>query len=118
MLCALSLLVKSASADATFGPANWVAQAILLYLAVYLFMNLGAFTVAGVIARQTGSEDIRDYSGLRRRSPVLGAAMFCCLVSLIGLPPLGGFVAKVNVLWALFQNGGWWWILIVVIGIN
>jgi NADH-quinone oxidoreductase subunit N len=117
MLCALSLLVKSPSAGA-FTPAGPVAQTILLYLAVYLFMNLGAFTAAGVIYRQTGSENINDYAGLGRRAPLLAAAMFCCLVSLIGLPPFAGFVAKLNVLWILFLNGSWWWILIVAIGIN
>jgi len=118
MLCALSLLVKSDSSAAGFLPASPVAQAILIYLATYVFMNLGAFTVAGVILRQTGSEDIRDYAALGRRSPILAGAMFCCLVSLIGLPPFAGFMAKLNVLWVLFQNGSWWWILIVVIGLN
>src|SRR5207253_8543870 len=73
---------------------------------------------AGVIYRQTGSENINDYSGLARRAPILAAAMFCCLVSLIGLPPFAGFVAKLNVLWILFLNGSWWWILIIVVGIN
>jgi len=118
MLCAMSLLVKSGSADAGFFPAGAVAQAILIYLAAYVFMNLGAFTVAGVILTQTGSEDIRDYAGLGRRSPVLAASMFCCLVSLIGLPPFVGFAAKLSILWVLFQNGSWWWILIVVVGLN
>jgi NADH-quinone oxidoreductase subunit N len=49
---------------------------------------------------------------------VLAAAMFCCLVSLIGLPPFAGFAAKLNLLWVLFLNGGWWWALIVAIGVN
>src|SRR5205085_12145813 len=99
-------------------PAGPVAQSILIYLGAYVFMNLGAFTVAGVIFRQTGSEDFRDYAGLGRRSPVLAACMFCCLISLIGLPPFAGFMAKLNVLWVLFQNGSWWWILIAIIGLN
>ena len=44
--------------------------------------------------------------------------MLVFLASLIGLPPLGGFVAKVNLLWVMFLNGGWWWALIIVIGLN
>src|SRR5206468_12355589 len=99
-------------------PPNQTAQVILFYLAAYLFMNLGAFTIAGLIWRETGSENIADYAGLGRRQPILAAAMFCCLVSLIGLPPFAGFLAKWNVLWVLFQNGGWSWALIVVIGVN
>jgi NADH-quinone oxidoreductase subunit N len=79
-------------------------------------MNLGAFTVAGLIYRVTGSEDINDYGALRRRSPVLAACMTAFMVSLIGLPPFAGFVAKFNVM--LILAHGWWWILVVAIGIN
>jgi NADH-quinone oxidoreductase subunit N len=82
-------------------------------------MNLGAFTVAALVARQSaGGETLEHFRALGRRSPVLAACMFCCLVSLIGLPPFAGFGAKLNVLWALFQNGGAWWALIIVIGLN
>jgi NADH-quinone oxidoreductase subunit N len=115
MLCALSLLVKH---DPSFDPAGSAAQALLLYLAVYLFMNLGAFTVAGVVAKQSGSELIEDYAGLGRRSPVLGAAMSAFMFSLVGLPPFAGFIAKLNVMYVLGDNGGWWWALVAVIGIN
>src|SRR5258705_817850 len=112
MLCALSLLVKTGDQDV----ANAAAGAILLYLAIYLFMNLGAFTVAGLIYRVTGSEDINDYGALSRRSPVLAACMTAFMVSLIGLPPFAGFLAKFNVMAILAH--GWWWILVVAIGIN
>lgn len=119
MMCALSMLLIGKGAESDLkDPAAVATQAILLYLAVYLFMNLGAFTAAGLVYRQTGSEDIRDYRGLGRRSPILALCMFCCLVSLIGLPPFAGFVAKLNLLWVLFRSGGWWIALIVVIGVN
>ena len=118
MLCALSLLVSHNNHPITIGNVNSPAQAILLYLAVYMFMNLGAFTVAGLVYRQTGSELIADYSGLGRRSPVLAGCMFCCMVSLIGLPPFAGFVAKLNLMLVLINNGGYWWLLVAVIGVN
>lgn len=122
MLCALSLLVQNnATLIEESGGGEFrsiAAQAILLYLAVYLFMNLGAFTVAGLIQRQTGSENIEDYAGLGRRSWLLAMCMAAFMFSLVGLPPLAGFVAKFNLLWILFQNGGGWWILIAVIGLN
>jgi len=122
MLCALSLLVQHRS-PLVGEAANGVipveaAQALLLYLAVYLFMNLGAFTVAGVVAKQAGTELVEDYAGLGRRSPVLGAAMAAFMFSLVGLPPFAGFVAKLNVMWVLADNGGWWWWLVAVIGVN
>jgi NADH-quinone oxidoreductase subunit N len=121
MLCALSLLVQHNNQLATAsGPVQLVgsAQAILLYLAVYLFMNLGAFTVAGLIWRVTGSEDINDYAALGRRAPLLAASMAIFMFSFVGLPPLAGFVAKLNLMVVLARNGGWWWALVVVIGIN
>lgn len=116
MLCALSLLYR-VRADAP-DPSLSAAQAILLYLAVYLFMNLGAFTVAAVVARQGGGEQLSEYAGLGRRAPLLAIAMAICLFSLVGLPPLGGFAAKLNIMLALGRNGSWWWWLVVVIGIN
>src|SRR5256714_1161101 len=112
MLCALSLLIKTGDQDV----ANAAAGAILLYLAIYLFMNLGAFTVAGLIYRVSGSEDIRDYGAMGRRNPILALCMLAFMVSLIGLPPFAGFVAKFNVMAILAH--GWWWILVVAIGIN
>jgi NADH-quinone oxidoreductase subunit N len=119
MLCALSLLVVGRGAQRGFAdPSAAAAQAILLYLAVYLFMNLGAFTVAGVVARQTGTEQLDGFAGLGRRSPVLAVCMAVFMISLIGLPPLAGFVAKVNLLRVLILDGGWWWALVAVIGLN
>jgi len=123
MLCALSLLIRHDSALVAPAAAPGVfasdaAQAILLYLAVYLFMNLGAFTVAGMVWRQTGSELIDDYAGLGRRSPVMAVCLTACLFSLVGLPPFAGFIAKLNVMYVLGANGGWWWALVAVIGVN
>jgi NADH-quinone oxidoreductase subunit N len=115
MLCALSLLVKHRAEAQLMQEAS---SAILVYLAVYLFMNLGAFTVAGLIWRETGSEDINDYADLGRRSPLLAFCMTVFMVSLLGLPPLAGFNAKLMLIFALIGNGGWWWALVVVILIN
>jgi NADH-quinone oxidoreductase subunit N len=114
MLCALSLLVKLRATDLP----GLTATTILLYLAVYLFMNLGAFTVAGLIWKQTGSERLDDYAGLGRRSPLLAVCMTLFMFSLVGLPPLAGFSAKFYLLGVLIQNGGWWWALVAVIGVN
>jgi NADH-quinone oxidoreductase subunit N len=114
MLCALSLLVRVRATDLP----GLTATTILLYLAVYLFMNLGAFTVAGLIWKQTGSERLDDFAGLGRRSPILALCMTLFMFSLVGLPPLAGFSAKFYLLGVLIQNGGWWWWLVGVIGIN
>src|SRR5688572_24327467 len=123
MLCAVTLLVRhNAELVGSEGVAGAVpvraAQTMLLYLASYVFMNLGAFMVAGLIYRQTGSEQIEDYAGLGRRAPILAACMTVFMFSFVGLPPFGGFVAKLNLMYVLGANGGWWWWLVAVIGVN
>jgi len=118
MMCAISMIVRGPGVRGDLDLTAAAAQAILFYLAVYLFMNLGAFTAAALIYRQTGSEKIADYQGLGRRSPWLALCMAIFMLSLVGLPPLGGFNAKLNIMLALGAAGGWWWTLVAVIGIN
>lgn len=89
MIMGVSLIAITAPAQPN-GPAG----VILFYVFVYMFMNLGAFTVAAIIANATGSENIRDYTGLIRRSPLLATLMAVFLLSLFGMPGLGGFTGK------------------------
>ncbi len=117
MLCGLSLLV-SLQAPVSTGGFSIAAQVLLLYLSVYLFMNLGAFAVAAQVSKATGGETLSDFAGLGRRNPVLAICMAGCLFSLVGLPPMAGFAAKLNLLIALIHNGGWQWALVAVIAIN
>jgi proton-translocating NADH-quinone oxidoreductase chain N len=67
---------------------------VLLYLLAYLFTNLGAFTVVIAVEQATGSNDISDYAGLIRRNPWLAVALFIFFLSLVGIPPTGGFLGK------------------------
>src|SRR5438128_3882234 len=67
---------------------------MLLYLAVYLFMNLGAFLAVDALERQLKSDDITQCVGLGRRLPVTAAVLAISLLSLAGFPPFGGFVGK------------------------
>jgi len=85
---------------------------------VYMFMNLGAFTVGALIAKRTGSEDIRDYAELARRSPALAVLMAIFLLSLFGMPGLGGFWAKVFLMTAMAQLGVVGNILVALLLIN
>jgi NADH-quinone oxidoreductase subunit N len=86
--------------------------AIMVYFAVYLFMNLGAFYVVMLVADKTGSEDIEDYKGLGARAPFMTVALAIFLVSLTGLPPTAGFVGKLY-LFAALLNSGWVWLAVV-----
>lgn len=75
--------------------------AVLIYFFVYMIMNLGAFFVINLIANKIGSENIHDYNGLGYTSPLLGVSLTIFLVSLTGLPPTAGFIAKLYLFIAL-----------------
>ena len=76
-------------------------MAVLIYFAIYLFMNLGAFYVVMLIANKIDSEKIDDYKGLGYSLPFLGTALGIFLVSLTGLPPTAGFIGKLYLFIAL-----------------
>jgi NADH-quinone oxidoreductase subunit N len=82
------------------------ARAILVYLFAYVFMNLGAFLVVMLIHYYDGTFDLRDYPGLWRRAPFLTIAMAIFLFSLMGIPPLVGFMGKLYVFAAVVQAAG------------
>jgi NADH:ubiquinone oxidoreductase subunit 2 (subunit N) len=77
----------------------------MVYLLAYLFMNLGAFLVVTLVHRQDGTFDLRDYAGLVRRSPFLTLAMAVFVLSLVGIPPLVGYLGKLYVFAAAVESG-------------
>jgi len=77
--------------------------AVLIYFAIYLFMNLGAFFVVMLIANKIGSEELDDYKGMGSATGFLGVALSIFLLSLAGLPPTGGFIAKLYIFIALIN---------------
>ncbi len=76
-------------------------SAVLIYFAIYMFMNLGAFFVVMLIANKINSENIDDYKGLGYSIPFLGTALAIFLISLTGWPPTAGFIAKLYLFIAL-----------------
>lgn len=83
--------------------ARTAVAALAFYVAIYLFMNLGAFAIVAFLRNEIGSEQIDDYAGLIRTSPGLTICMGVILFSLVGLPPLAGFAAKFTIFAALFD---------------
>lgn len=67
---------------------------LALYVAVYLVTNLGAFAVVAIVRDVTGSEAISDYAGLIHRDKSIVICFTILLISLVGLPPLAGFIGK------------------------
>ena len=91
-------------------------EAVLFYLAVYATMIVGAFGVVMLVSvRGEANLSLSSYAGLARRSPFLAAVLALFLLSLAGIPPTAGFIAKVAVFGAAVQGGYWPLVLIAVI---
>jgi NADH-quinone oxidoreductase subunit N len=90
-------------------------SAILFFLVSYAFTNLGAFIAIIAISNKINSDEISDYSGMGKRAPLLALALTLCLISLIGMPPAAGFMAKFYIFSAAAGNGLLWLVIIAVI---
>jgi len=93
--------VAGDNADAT----HTALTAIIVYLLVYGAMNLGAFAVVIAVARKTRSGEISSFGGLFSYAPGLTVMMSIFLFSLAGIPPFGGWFAKVYIVEAIFKSG-------------
>jgi NADH-quinone oxidoreductase subunit N len=87
-------------------------SAMIMYLVVYLFMNLGAFFAVIMIANKFGTESINEMKGLGYRAPFLCVSMGIFLFSLTGVPLTGGFIGKFYIFAALINSGYVWLALI------
>ncbi len=105
-------LLMGAAAGSALG-----ASAINFYLLGYLFTNLGAFLVIVLFFISSKSDEIKDYAGLVKRSPLLACTLLLALVSLAGVPPLAGFFGKFTLLMAAVNSGLVWLALIAAVNI-
>jgi len=85
-------LAFAGNPDATGSALN----AVIVYLLVYAFMNLGAFAIVIAVSRKTRSGEISSFGGLFSYAPGLAVAMTIFFASLAGIPPLAGWFAKFN----------------------
>ncbi len=89
----------------SLGPDSIGQPGVLIYVLAYLFTNLGAFVAVVAFSHVTRSDNIDDYAGLVRRSPILALALVVFFMSLAGIPPTGGFLGKLFVFGAAVQAG-------------
>ena len=85
------LLVAVTSLSAFMFDALW------FYLGAYLFMNVGAFAVIQLMTGKSDREDIGEFAGLYKRSPILAVSMAVFILSLAGFPGTAGFIGKLNI---------------------
>ncbi|MFC1949834.1 NADH-quinone oxidoreductase subunit N [Chloroflexota bacterium] len=109
LMVGLATMGVSATADVT-GQSG-----VLFFLAGYSLANLGVFTAIIAISNKINSDLIEDFSGMIKRAPVLTLVLSLCLISLIGMPPAVGFMAKFYIFRGAVQNGLLWLVIIAVL---
>jgi NADH-quinone oxidoreductase subunit N len=120
------LLAYSAVAHAGYTLLGLVAgsrdgfSATLFYTAVYAITLVGAFGVVAVVRSETGGDDLKNFSGLAARAPLLAGCMAVFMLSLAGIPPLAGFFGKFYLFSATLRAGGnyglFWLIALALFG--
>ena len=80
--------------------------ACVAYILIYAIMNIGAFAVSVAVSRRQPALLITDFAGLVRRAPLLAVGMTAFMISLAGVPPTGGFWAKILIFQAAIERGG------------
>jgi NADH-quinone oxidoreductase subunit N len=91
---------------ATGDAAESALKAVVIYLLIYAFSNLGAFAVIMAVSRKTQSGEISSFGGLMSYAPGMGLLMTLFLASLAGIPPLGIWIAKLQAFKTLLDAGG------------
>jgi NADH-quinone oxidoreductase subunit N len=110
-----TILIGVAATLASGKEFTLAASGVLFYLAAYGFTNLGAFFAIVAITTRTGNDDIAGFAGMWRRAPLMALALAFCLVSLTGLPPSAGFIAKIVVFNAAVEADLLWLVLVGVL---
>ncbi|MEE8422484.1 MAG: NADH-quinone oxidoreductase subunit N [Dehalococcoidia bacterium] len=104
--------LAAVAAGSTIGPSG-----VLFFLATYAATNLGAFIVVIAVSERIGSYQLADYAGLLKRSPLLALVLVLCLLSLTGIPPTAGFLAKIYIFNSAVQTGETWLVWLVVVAV-
>jgi len=109
-------LLVGLAAIGVASPASALGQStVLFFLVSYAAANMGAFIAIIAITSKMDSDLIQDFSGMIKRSPVLALALTLCLISLIGMPPAAGFMAKFYIFSAAVNSGLLWLVVIAVV---
>ncbi len=88
--------------------------AVVYYLMTYLLTNLALFAIIGWVEKAAGNSELSAFAGLHKQSPLTALAILIGLLSLGGIPPFGGFFAKLLVFGAAVENNLVW---LAVLGI-
>jgi len=107
-------LAAGLSAGIAWSSLAWTGGWLQLFS--HAFAKAAMFLAAGLIAEALGHDRIADLDGIGRKLPITMLAFALSGLSLVGVPPSGGFVAKALLLVATVMAGQWWWGVVIVVG--
>ena len=96
------------------GPKS--AGSLLFYALAYTVATVTAFAILILVREKNGSFSINAFKGMAKKNPIEAFAMTIAMMSLAGIPPLAGFMAKYNIFIVAVQSGYIWLVIIAVIG--
>ncbi|MBM3148418.1 MAG: NADH-quinone oxidoreductase subunit N [Chloroflexi bacterium] len=109
------LMVGLATVGMAAGADALGRSGLLFFLMSYTVTNLGAFIAVIAMSNKINSDMINDFTGMGKRAPLLAIALTLCLVSLTGLPPTAGLIAKIYIFSGAVDHGLLWLVIIAVI---
>lgn len=113
---ALIGLIVAGQVDASDEVRALGVSSVMLYLAVYAFMTLGAFAIVAMVRRgRVEGDEIEDFAGLARRAPLPALLMLVFMVSLAGIPPTAGFIGKFYLFLGAVKAGLTWLAVLAVL---
>ena len=110
LMVGLAAIAQSAPDGDTWGP-----RGVLFYLAAYAVTNLAAFFAIITISNKVQSDRIDDFAGMGHKAPWLALILLFAMVSLIGIPPTAGFMAKLYIFNAAVRSDLVWLALVGVV---
>jgi multicomponent Na+:H+ antiporter subunit D len=107
-------LAAGAAAGEPWGGFGWTGGWLQLFS--HAFAKAAMFMAAGLIAETLGHDRIAEFGGVGRVLPITTLTFGIAGLSLMGVPPTGGFVAKWLLLQATVMEGQWWWAVVMLVG--
>ena len=95
--------------------SQYALSTVIFYIFTYIFMNTGIWYASLIYNNELQSDNIEDYKGLFKKHPYFSIALIVCLLSLAGLPPTSGFLAKVY-LFSGISRANIIWVVILLLG--
>jgi NADH-quinone oxidoreductase subunit N len=104
-------------ATVAFAPTTILTgqSSILFFLVSYALTNLGAFIAIIAISNKIKSDQINDFGGIGKRSPLIAMGLTLCMISLIGMPPAAGFIGKFYIFSTAVQHDLLWLVVIAIL---